>query len=77
MSKEPCGGLPTESWSVSLHFCVTHQAYTGNVMRYREAGGEPEVISNCHIAHGPFDSWADIRDWMIDQLPMDGLDPLA
>ncbi len=76
MSTEPCGSLPVVHLNVSAHFCEHHMAYSANVGIHRQVDGEQfETILERHATFGPFDSWSDVAEWLIDHLRDPGPPP--
>lgn len=69
-----CGALPQTHLSIHIVRCEVHQAFTARVHMYREDGVDVEdLLPMVEMEFGPFDSWAEIVDWVEHRLDADVL----
>ncbi len=69
MSTEPCGSLPVTGINLSVSYCHHHMAWSAvTTTHHQTTDADVMVLHSATATFGPFDSWADVRDWCVDHL---------
>ncbi len=69
MSHHACASLPMTTVSFHAWYCGHHQAWACSVWIFHEDGGDDvQPLSSDSIEFGPFDSTADVTDWITSRV---------